>query len=234
MSHEPNGWNSSNTQAHNTPKALPRFCTVQYRTINIKTVSEEAMKAVLKACSEKPNARIAWVKHPAEEGKVPHFHLCASFTSPVRLGEALEALYKADPCNYVKPCRNFRASVRYLAHLDNPEKCQIDPSEIALVGDWDGVALQSLFERRGATADLSQVLSALRNYLPTIGNKRFKPALFALWLDTHGYSSKKAFCMVRQMGLDWAELASALDDLAETPLRCDTPAPSVSVSEGIS
>lgn len=190
---------------------LPRFVGCQYRTLNVKTVSEDAMKKLLDACAAKPNARIAWVKHPAEDGKLGHFHLVASFTAPVRLAEALEAVYRADPCNYVKPCRNFRASVRYLAHLDNPEKCRIDPAEIALVGDWEGVALQSLFERRGATADLSQVLAALREYLATLSRRvEFVPALFAIWLDAHGYSSKKAFCMVRQMGLSWSELEQAL------------------------
>ena len=200
-----------------TPKSLPRFCSVQYRTINVKTISEDALKAVLEACASKPNSRIAWVKHPAEDDTPIHFHLCASFTSPVRLSEALEALYHADPHNYVKPCRNFRASVRYLAHLDNPEKCKIDPSEIALVGDWDGVSLQTLFERHGATADLSQVLKALSDFLAVHPEKPFSPVRFALWLDAHGYSSKKAFCMVRMMGLDWYDLAQDLDLVRETP-----------------
>lgn len=190
------------------------------------------MRTLLKACSEKPNARIAWVQHPAEDETPPHFHFVASFTNGVRLSEALEALYKLDPHNYVKPCRNFRASVRYLAHLDNPEKCRIDPAEIMLAGDWEGVNLQTLFERRGATADLAQVLSALREYLDTLGGRRFVPVKFALWLDSHGYSSKKAFCMVRQMGLAWEDLADALDDDSRASAPGEQAPPSGTVSEG--
>lgn len=207
-----------------TPKNLPRYCGIQYRTINIKTVSEDAMQRLLTAAAEKPQARIAWVKHPAEDTTPEHYHLCASFASPVRLSEALEYLAERDPHNYVKPCRNFRASVRYLAHLDNPEKCKIDPSEICLAGDWDGVNLRNLFERKGATADLSRVLSALRDYLEQLPpGKPFVPVRFALWLDAHGYSSHKAFAMVRQMGLDWQDLGAALrDDDAPDTSTSDT------------
>lgn len=168
------------------------------------------MKTILAACAEKPCARIAWMKHPAEDETPEHFHLVASFVNPVRLSDALERLYRLDPHNYVKPCRNFRASVRYLAHLDNPEKVQLDPADIALAGDWEGVNLPNLFERHGATADLSKVLGALREYLET--HDAFRRVDFALWLDSHGYSATKAFNMVRVMGLDWRELVGALLD----------------------
>lgn len=207
----------------------------QYRTINVKTVSEDAMKTVLTHCSAKPNARIAWIQHPAEGETPTHFHLCASFTSPVRLAEALEYLAESDPHNYVKPCRNFRASVRYLAHLDNPEKCQLDPAQVALVGDWEGVNLRTLFERRGATVDVANVLKALAVYLDGRGWLPADRIRFAVWLDSHGYSSAKAYNMVRMMGLTWEELSSALMDFVPDDAQPDgIPAPSVAVTEGVS
>lgn len=168
------------------------------------------MKTILEACAEKPCSRIAWMKHPAEDETPEHFHLVASFVNPVRLSDALEKLYRLDPHNYVKPCRNFRSSVRYLAHLDNPEKVQLDPADIALAGDWEGVNLPILFERRGATADLAKVLGALREYIET--HDSFRPVQFALWLDSHGYNATKAFNMVRVMGLGWLDLINALRD----------------------
>lgn len=211
------------------------FITHQYRTINIKTVSEDAMKTVLLHCSTKPNSRIAWIQHPAEGETPTHFHLCASFTSPVRLAEALEFLAKADPHNYVKPCRNFRASVRYLAHLDNPEKCQLDPAQIALVGDWDGVNLRSWFERRGATVDVANVLKSLATYLDGRGWIPADRIRFAVWLDAHGYSSAKAYNMVRMMGLTWEELSAALMDFVPDDAPSGShPVPSGDVSEGSS
>lgn len=213
-----------------THKPLPRFISVQYRTLNVKTISEDAVNALLKSCSEKPNARIAWVKHP-EEGDTPaHFHFVASFTNPVRLSEALTAVYKADPHNYVKPCRNFRASVRYLAHLDNPEKCKIDPASICLAGDWEGVNLQTLFERKGATADLARVCRALAEYLEETDGRLSLPR-FAIWLDSHGYNSQRAFNMVRVMGISWNDLREELrdDDFLRSVPSSDTPLPSAGV-----
>lgn len=207
------------TPPQNTPHNAPRFVNAQYRTINIKTTSKEALEAVMKAVADKPNCRCAWMEHPAEGETPAHFHFVASFTSPVRLADALRELARLDPHNYVKPCRNFRASVRYLAHLDNPEKVQLDPAKIALVGDWDGVNLQTLFERHGATADIAAVLGALRQYLEETGGVTasggawaFRKIRFAVWLDSHGYSSRKAFAMVRMMGLEWEELVADLLD----------------------
>lgn len=178
---------------------------------------------IQKACLEKPNARLAWVEHPAEGETPVHYHLCGSFSAPVRLREALEALCLIDPHCYIKPCRNFRASVRYLAHLDNPEKHPIDPSGIILAGDWEGVNLPTLFEQRGASASLQQIVEYLQEWIRNEGLATWHPVLFALWLDSHGYSSAKAFSRVRSMGLDWLDLLKVAASREETPASCDTP-----------
>lgn len=161
----------------------------------------------MKACLEKPSARVAWMEHPAEGETPVHYHLCGSFTSPVRLSEALAHLVRLDPHCYIKPCRNFRASVRYLAHLDNPEKVQLSPESITLAGDWEGVNLLRLFERKGASASLAQLVDYLKEYLDTLPSAAaFDRVRFALWLDQQGYSSTKAFSMLRTMGLSWSDL----------------------------
>lgn len=201
-------------------KNMPRCCSVQYRTINIKTTSKEALEEVMKACLDKPSARVAWMEHPAEGETPVHYHLCGSFPGPVRLSEALAHLVRLDPHCYIKPCRNFRSSVRYLAHLDNPEKVQLSPESITLAGDWEGVNLARLFERKGASASLSQLVDYLREYLGTLpgGPRGFDRVRFALWLDQQGYSSSKAFAMLRTMGLSWADLYPvAVASREETP-----------------
>lgn len=236
---QPLGYSMSILRHNQTSSQTPRFIGVQYRTINIKTVSEAAVRTLLESCKDKPGARMAWVQHPAQENEggettPAHFHFCASFTSPVRLSDALRILYEADPHNYCKPCRNFRASVRYLAHLDNPEKVQIDPAQIALAGDWDGVNLQTLFERKGATADLGRVLRALADYLQEHQEEgtRVNRVRFALWLDSHGYNSCRAFVMLNQLGVSLGELARTLrddDDVLRDARSRDIPAPPASV-----
>lgn len=207
-------------------KTTPRCCSVQYRTINIKTTSKEGMEEVMKACLEKPNARLAWMEHPAEGETPVHYHLCGSFTGPVRLADALAHLVQVDPHCYIKPCRNFRASVRYLAHLDNPEKVQLSPEGITLAGDWEGVNLARLFERRAASASLQQLVEYLQEYVATLPSPgHFDRVRFALWLDQQGYSSAKAFGMLRTMGLNWSDLYPlAVASREETPAPAGAPA----------
>lgn len=200
----------------------PACCHRQYRSINIKTTSKEGMEEVMKACLEKPAARVAWMEHPAEGDTPVHYHLAGSFMNPVRLSDALAKLCAIDPHCYIKPCRNFRASVRYLAHLDNPEKTQLTPGDITLCGDWEGVNLANLFERRGASASLTQLVDYLAEYrAETNCTGFFEEVPFALWLDAHGYSSAKAFAMLRRMGLSWDQLVTFADTLVasheETP-----------------
>lgn len=215
--------NDSHETEQNTPKKLPKCCLVQYRSLNIKTTSREGLDMMQLACLAKPNARLAWAEHPAE-GETPiHYHLCGSFPSPVRLREALERLCYLDPHCYIKPCRNFRASVRYLAHLDNPEKVQLNPGDaVHMVGDWEGVNLQNLFERRGASASLSQIVGYLQEWVRENGLETWTPVHFALWLDDHGYSSAKAFAKVKTMGLAWQDLLNVARSREETPAPCGT------------
>ena len=224
--------NNLPTPEQNASKTLPRCCMIQYRSINIKTASLEGIDMIQTACLEKPNARLAWVEHPAEGDTPVHYHLACSFPSPVRLREALERLCVLDPHCYIKPCRNFRASVRYLAHLDNPEKHPIDPSGIILAGDWEGVNLPTLFEQRGASASLQQIVDYLREWIRDEGLATWTPVLFALWLDSHGYSSAKAFSKVRSMGLDWHDLIKVAASREETPAPCGTSQQGDSSSHG--
>lgn len=175
-----------------------------------------------RACLEKPNARLAWAEHPAE-GECPvHFHLAGTFPAPVRLREALEQLCVIDPHCYIKPCRSFRSSVRYLAHLDNPEKVQLNPAEIRLLGDWEGVNLPNLFERVGASASLTQIVGYLREWIRDEGRETWSPVPFALWLESKGYNASKAYSKVRSMGITWDELLSVAVSSVETPAPCGT------------
>lgn len=111
-----------------------------YRTLNMKTISRESIE-VFAQWAEDYNARCAYCLHTPGGGLVDHLHLVAQFTQPLHLAKDLKRIVESDPHSYFRPCRSFKSSYRYLAHLDNPEKEWIDPKRIVRLGDWDGVPL---------------------------------------------------------------------------------------------
>lgn len=72
--------------------------------------------------------------HPGEEFpydvgslKKPHYH-CIGYTSPCLLGRA--AIKFDIPSNLVRKVKNKKGAIRYLIHLDNPNKYQYAKEEI--------------------------------------------------------------------------------------------------------
>lgn len=84
-----------------------------------------------------PNAAICWANHPAESGGHPHTHYIVRFPdqaywSAVRAW--LQAPPARDPHSYCDVGRSWTRSVRYLLHLDNPEKDPIPRENFKFVG----------------------------------------------------------------------------------------------------
>lgn len=89
-----------------------------------------------------PDATIVWAVH-RESGKHPHTHFCIRFPSVRVWGVIRDWLGERDRHSYSEPGRSWRRSVRYLLHLDNPEKepvpwealdsRNIDDSELAQI-----------------------------------------------------------------------------------------------------
>lgn len=71
-----------------------------------------------------PESSIAWAVHN-EEGKKLHFHMVVRFPSQMRWSALGAFLDSVDPHNYSQPARAYQRSIRYLLHLDNPEKTPI-------------------------------------------------------------------------------------------------------------
>jgi hypothetical protein len=62
--------------------------------------------------------------------KKPHYHVVLMFDGPTtqkRANEIIEPFCGTKSAEYIKSLRGY---VRYLAHLDNPEKAQYKPEEI--------------------------------------------------------------------------------------------------------
>lgn len=98
------------------------------------------------------NASIVWARHDAT---VVHYHYVVRFSSKTRWTPLRVRLMSQDTHSYSRPARSWRRSVRYLLHLDNPEKQAvprdnlsshgIDPSELGeLLGNERLPILESL------------------------------------------------------------------------------------------
>jgi len=71
------------------------------------------------------------------EYKKPHYHVVICADGPItqkRANEIIEPFCGTKSAEYVKSLRGY---VRYLAHMDDPEKAQYDPMEIVALGGAD-------------------------------------------------------------------------------------------------
>lgn len=72
----------------------------------------------------------ALATHPAHDGKPVHQHLCFNFPSQLSCDFLRKMCMDRDKHSYSAPCRSFRRCVRYLLHLDNPDKDSIPRSSL--------------------------------------------------------------------------------------------------------
>lgn len=71
-----------------------------------------------------PEASLVWAKH-VEEGHVTHYHLVGRFLGTTRWQRFADWLHDHDGHEYADNAGSWRRSVRYLLHLDNPEKPRV-------------------------------------------------------------------------------------------------------------
>lgn len=86
--------------------------------------------------------KVGELKHTAGELKKPHYHAVIVFDS-VKSREQVQEIAQmiakeGTTAPAVQYCMNLRGSMRYLAHIDNPDKAQYEQSEIQCIGgiDW--------------------------------------------------------------------------------------------------
>lgn len=76
---------------------------------------------------------LAYITHDADSDetgllKKAHVHWCGKRSSPAPLSTIANALGIAE--NNIEFCRNWKYSLRYLIHADNPEKFQYSPDKV--------------------------------------------------------------------------------------------------------
>lgn len=96
----------------------------QGKMVNIKTVlpPNEVRDYVSKHYD---GATVVGAVHE-EPGKVKHCHIVVRFVGVTRWAGLCDWLHEKDGHEYCEPAGSWRRSVRYLLHLDHPEKAKID------------------------------------------------------------------------------------------------------------
>lgn len=87
---------------------------------------------------------LEWIESPLHdkdinatgEPKKPHYHVTICFSGVKSYDQVLE-ITKALNCPIPQRCHNAKASVRYMAHLDNPDKAQYNVFDIKPHGGID-------------------------------------------------------------------------------------------------
>jgi hypothetical protein len=94
---------------------------------------------------------LEWIESPLHdrdtnpttgEQKKPHWHIVLCFDGPKSFEQVQEITSKVNSALPVK-CHSLKGSVRYFAHLDNPEKAQYNPQDIVPHG---GIDLSDVFK----------------------------------------------------------------------------------------
>ena len=195
----------------------------QGRMANLKTVLPAEQVAGFIA-SKWPDASIVWATHD-EPGKVKHVHLVVRWPHVVRWDALAVWLHANDGHEYAAPAQSWRRSVRYLLHLDNPEKARI-PRE-------------SLGSCNLDESELAQLLTAQR--LPILESLILADAKplherFAFLVVERGHAPSEVSAALRcMMDLErWEEtrshrqlMGSALPDAAHVPGSAGNGAPDV-------
>lgn len=70
-----------------------------------------------------------------KDNKPPHTHIIVQYSSVKSLEQVRKDLQNIAANGYVEPVKDTKGAVRYLKHLDNPEKYQYD--EITTINGWD-------------------------------------------------------------------------------------------------
>lgn len=119
---------------------------------------------------------IEWVESPLHEfdtnadGEVkkPHWHLLLMFGGVKSYEQVLEVLAPLN-CPIPQRCHNAKAMVRYMAHLDNPEKHQYSISDIRAHG---GVDLAELL--RPSSSERYDLIREMMEFVDCEGITEFK------------------------------------------------------------
>lgn len=106
---------------------MSRSSRLQCRQFEVQTIDAAARDSVLAWFREHDACRIAWAEHPAEGNKPAHFHVVARFDKTTDCNALRELVNGIDKHSHADKINRWGNMVRYLRHLDQPEKVPIPP-----------------------------------------------------------------------------------------------------------
>jgi len=122
-----------NNQNESVTSKVTRDKTI--RSLALQTTKRSVIDGVLSML--KPDDAYAWVTHPAEGETPEHYHLVAKMAKPTKLGKFRAFAMSLDPHSNSDNAKSPDGALRYLLHLDNPEKARIDQASL-VVKNWKG------------------------------------------------------------------------------------------------
>lgn len=99
-------------------------------------------------------------KHKAGAPKKPHYHLIAQYPEKVDRAQFLADFGCLNGPENVKVPKSLISMVRYLAHLDDPDKAQYDRADVRVFGGADPGLMDEL-----GTHERHEALKAMRKYI---------------------------------------------------------------------
>lgn len=166
---------------------MPR--TYQTRGFVCKTTSLEVLQFCLRFCDGVSGARWAYAQHVPPVPKVPHWHFVGLFEDRVYWKSVYDFAMDHDPHSSTDTCKKPRKAVRYLLHLDSPEKHPVPPETLITGGVWGPDELESWLESSSVASSLVET------------------ALF-LWRD--GFTPLEALSRLVSFGYEPFQISSSL------------------------
>lgn len=110
---------------------------LQSKLVHVRTILPvgDVVRFIRERLSDEPGLALAWAIH--DSGNPVHCHVMIRFPAVRRWQWLRDWLNASDPHNYSKPADSWRRGVRYLLHLDNPEK------EVVPRGNFDSWGIDS-------------------------------------------------------------------------------------------
>lgn len=183
------------------------MANLQSRYVNCKSVASPSV-VVAKLQALYPQAAIVWAVHDMEDPI--HTHYVVRFQSVTRWNTFREWLMRIDPHSYSAPARSWQRSIRYLLHLDNPEKPKV-PRENLHSENIDDSELSML---------LGAPKSAILADIASIGNRNPFEA-FEYLVCTKGHQPSEVSAAIRCL-IDLERFRTEVKRFAPVPATPET------------
>lgn len=163
--------------------------TYQSKGFVCKTVSRDVLDYAIRFAESVTGARWAYALHEPTPPKVSHWHLVCLFEDRVYWKAVYDFAMDHDTCSSTATCKKPRKAVRYLLHLDNPEKHPVPFESLVSGGCWGPDELSDWLETSSAATSLVTTL-------------------LGLWRD--GLTPLEAFSRLVSFGFEPFQISSSL------------------------